>query len=127
MGRKLEPLNGGVVTDRDPALLSEGQLVAMKNMVYRNGATTLERAAGRLEFGVVSAATAVAGLRDMHFDNGDHYLIGMAGTKSRIAPMGDSGSFLDFATIASGSSLEVVQYRNRFFLMNGGYANASSI
>jgi hypothetical protein len=108
-------------------MLSEGQLVAMKNMVYRNGGQSLERATGRQVFGVVSAATAAAGLRDMHFDNGDHYLIGMAGTKYRIAPMGDTGTFADLATIASGTSLEVVQYRNRFFLMNGAVAQTSSI
>ena len=128
MPRKVEPLNGGLVTDRDPMLLKPGQLANIRNMVYKNGAVVLERAPGRAVFGAVSAtATAVAGLRDMHFDSGDHFLVAMAGTKYRTAPMGDTGTFSDLATIASGTSLEVVQYRNRFFLMNGSTADATAI
>jgi hypothetical protein len=128
MPRRTEPLTGGLVTDRDPALLKPGQLSDIRNMVYRNGAVGLERAAGRAVFGVVSAtATGVVGLRDAHFDNGDHYLIAMAGTKYRYAPMGDTGTFTDLANITAGTSLEVVHYRNRFFLMNGATADSSSI
>jgi hypothetical protein len=128
MPRKTEPLTGGLVTDRDPALLKPGQLSDIRNMVYKNGAVGLERAVGRAVFGTVSAtATGVVGLRDVHFDNGDHYLVAMAGDKYRIAPMGDTGTFADLATIVAGTSLEVVQYRNRFFLMNGASADASAI
>lgn len=127
MPRKVEMLTGGVVTDKDPALLKPGQLAAMKNMVYRNGANTLERAAGRQVFGVVSAtATGVNGLRDIHFDNGDQYLIAMAGNKYRYAPIGVTGTFSDLATVTAGTSLEVVQYRNRFFLMNGASNGATA-
>lgn len=128
MPRKVEKLDGGLVTDRDPALLKPGQLSDIRNMVYRNGAVGLERATGRAVFGVVSAtATGVVGLRDIHFDNADHYLVAMAGNKYRVAPMGDTGTFADLATIAAGTSLEVVQYRNRFFLMNGASADSSAI
>lgn len=129
MGRKAEPLTGGLITDRDPAFLEPGQLSDIRNLVYKNGGGALERATGRAVFGAVSAvATGVWGLRDMHFDNADHYLIGAAGTKYRTAPVGDTGSFTDLATIATqGSGLEVVQYRNRFFLMNGTSGDASAI
>ena len=128
MGRRVENLTGGVVTDKDAALLKPGQLSDIRNMVYKNGATQLERAPGRAAFGTVSAvATGVVGLRDIHFDNGDHYLVAMAGAKYRTAPVGDTGSFTDLATIAAGTSLEVVQYRNRFFLMNGASSNATAI
>ena len=128
MGRKIEKLTGGVVTDRDDAFLEPGQLSDIRNMVYKNGATQLERAPGRAAFGTVSAvATGVVGLRDIHFDNGDHYLVAMAGTKYRTSPVADTGSFTDLATIVAGTTLEVVQYRNRFFLMNGASADASSI
>jgi hypothetical protein len=128
MGRLTEPLTGGLVTDRDPALLKPGQLQGMRNLVYRNGAAALCHARGRSQFGVVSAATtAVAGLRDIHFDNGDFYLVAMAGTKYRYAAVGATGTFADLATIASGTSLEVVHYRNRFFLMNGASADSSAI
>jgi len=130
MGRMREPLTGGLVTDRDPVLLAPGQLQGMRNLVYRNGAAALCHAKGRIQFGVVTAsATAVAGLRDIHFDNGDFYLIGMAGTRYRYASLAtaSAGTFSDLATIASGTSLEVVQYRNRFFLMNGASADTSAI
>jgi hypothetical protein len=117
-----------LVTDRDPAFLKPGQLSDIRNMVYKNGATQLERAPGRAVFGAVSAvATGVVGLRDISFDNGDHYLVAMAGNKYRTSPVADTGTFADLATIAAGTSLEVVQYRNRFFLMNGASADASSI
>lgn len=128
MPRKVELLNGGLVTDKDPALLKPGQLSDIRNMVYRNGAVGLERATGRQVFGVVSAtATGVVGLRDIHFDNDDHYLVAMAGTKYRISTVGDNGTFADLATIAAGTNLEVVHYRNRFFLMNGASADASAL
>lgn len=128
MARKVEMLSGGLVTDKDPALLQPGQLSDIRNMVYKNGATQLERATGRAVFGAVSAvATGVVGLRDIHFDNADHYLVARAGTKLRTAPVGDTGSFTDLATIAEGTNLEVVQYRNRFFLMVGATAAADTI
>ena len=128
MGRKIEKLTGGLVTDRDAAFLDPGQLSDIRNMVYKNGATQLERAPGRAVFGTVSATpTGVVGLRDIAFDNGDHYLVAMAGTKYRTSPVADTGTFTDLATIAAGTSLEVVQYRNRFFLMNGASAESSSI
>ena len=128
MPRKIEPLTGGLVTDRDPALLKPGQLSDIRNMVYKNGATQLERAPGRAAFGTVSAvATGVVGLRDISFDNGDHYLVAMAGTKYRTSPVADTGTFTDLATITAGTSLEVVQYRNRFFLMNGAANSPTGI
>ena len=128
MARKIEPLDGGLTTDRDPALLKEGQLSDIRNLVYRNGGVSLDRATGRAVFGAVSAvATGVVGLRDIHFDNDDHYLAAMAGTKIRTSPVADTGSFTDLATITESTSLEVVQYRNRFFLMTGATAAASAI
>src|SRR5262245_25439008 len=101
----------------------------MRNLVYQNGAAGLIRPRGRDVFGIVSAtATAVAGLRDMVFDNGNRYLVAMAGTKYRTAnATGFVGTFTDLATIASGTALEVVQYRNRYFLMNGASADVSAI
>ena len=132
MPRKVEPLDGGLVTDRDPAQLKPGQMSAMRNFVYRNGSTSLYPAAGRAVWGTVSGtATAVRGLRDIQFDNGNHYLIAMAGNKYRRAPVSTSTqTFSDLATIGTVSSaqtLEAVQYRNRFFLLNGATADSSAI
>jgi len=104
----------------------------MRNFVYRNGSTSLFPAAGRNAWGTVSAtATAARGLRDVQFDNGDHYLIAMAGNVYRKATVTTGpGSFSALATIASvgsGQTLEAVQYRNRFFLLNGSTVDSSAI
>ena len=128
MARKTEGLSGGLITGEDPAFLRPGQLSDIRNLVYRNGGRGLERATGRQTFGSASAAaTGVPGLRDFHFDNGDHYLVAQVGGLYRIAPVGVTGTFADLASIASGTSLEVVQFRNRFFLLNGASAEASAI
>ena len=128
MPRHIERLDGGLITDKDPVLLKEGELSLIRNMVYKNGAGPLIKAPGRAVFGTVSSvATGVKGLRDIHFDNGNHYLIAMAGTKLRRFPVGTTGTGSDLATIAESSHLEVVQYRNRFFLMTGATAEATAI
>lgn len=127
-GRRVEPLNGGLITGEDPALLRPGQLSGLRNLVYRNGGSALERATGRQSFGAASAAaTGVPGLRDFQFDNGDHYLVAQVGSLYRIATVAATGTFSDLATVTAGDSLEVVQYRNRFFLLNGASANATAI
>lgn len=128
MPRRVEPLDKGLVTCKDPVLLGPGELSDMRNLVYRSNSPALQRAYGRAVFGAVSGtATAVAGLRDIHFDNGDHYLVAMAGGLYRTAPVGATGTFSDLSAIISGTSLEVVHYRNRFFLMNGVGTDATAI
>lgn len=59
--KRLVPLSGGLVTSRDPAALTEGELSALQNSVYLPGAQDLVRAAGRTQFGpVVEGATVVS-------------------------------------------------------------------
>jgi hypothetical protein len=120
LARHKEPLSGGLVTIRDPALLEEGQLSYMQNLIYFPDDPALHRSAGRTVFGTVSAtAVDVNGLRDMKFDNGDHYLVAQASGKYRYAPVGVTGTFSDLATLNTGTQLEAVQYRNRYFFFNG--------
>ena len=122
MPRHIEPLNGGLVTSKDPALLSEGQLSDIRNGVYKAASQALQRARGRTVFGVVtSVASAVVGLRDAKFDNADHYLIaGTEGGAYVTASVTGAGAF---GVLVSGlgtlSQLERIHYRNRFFLLNG--------
>lgn len=127
MPRFTEDLSGGLYTAPNPAKLQPGQLSFLQNGVYLPGSLALQRARGRSQFGAVTATgTDVDGLRDVQFDNGDHYLLAMiSGTATgngsyRIATVGDTGTFSNLASgIVAGAQLEVVHYRNRFFLFNG--------
>jgi hypothetical protein len=121
VGKIKEGLTGGLVTIKDPADLQRGELSDLRNAVYSAGYDGLLRARGRDVFGVVSAtAVDVVGLRDIHFDNGDHYLIAGASTNYYRAPVGDTGNFtLVESTVGSFTTLDRVHYRNRFFLLNG--------
>jgi hypothetical protein len=122
MARHTEPLNGGVWSSLDPALLRPGQLSAGRNFVYLAGSPAIYRSWGRSVFGAVSAsAVDVNGLRDAQFDGGDHILIAAASASYLTAAVGDTGTF---GLLASGlpgvpTQLESVQYRNRFYLLNG--------
>lgn len=121
MPRHLEPLSGGLVTNRDPALLSVGELAMIQNATYRPGRSGLQRAVGRSAFASASAnAVDVNGLRDMQFDNGDHYLVAHASSIYFTATVGDTGAFGTLASaLGVGSQLERVHFRNRFYLLNG--------
>lgn len=128
MARHVEPLDGGLVTVKDPAMLKEGQLAYLRNGIYLPGDPALYRAYGRTSFGTVSAtAVDVVGLRDIQFDNGNHYLLAVASSTAYRAPVGDSGSFTSMAAFSSvPSQLEVAHYRNRFYLFGGISLNASA-
>jgi hypothetical protein len=115
-------------------MLEPGQLSYLQNGVYLPGSQALQRARGRTQFGAVTATgTDVDGLRDVQFDNGDHYLVAMisgtaAGNGSyRFSSVGDTGTFANLVSgITAGSQLDVVHYRNRYFLMNGVSTVASA-
>lgn len=128
MSRHREPLNGGLVTNKDPALLEVGQLSDIRNATYRTGSQALQRARGRVAFATVSAtAVDVVGLRNLQFDNGDHYLIAHASTIYASAFVGDSGTFGTLVSgLSSGSQLEACQFRNRYYLMNGAITDVSA-
>ena len=46
MSRRVEPLDKGLVTIRDPALLKPGELSFIRNAVYLPGSQALQRAKG---------------------------------------------------------------------------------
>lgn len=122
MARKAEPLNGGLVTSRDPAVLEEGELSAIQNAEYRPGSQALQRVKGRALFATAST-TAVVGLRDVKFDNGDHYLIAHASNLYFKSAVGDTGTFASFDTVTAGTKLERIHFANRFYLLNGANDN----
>lgn len=130
MARRVELLNGGLVTVRDKSLLRPGELSFLRNAVYRAGSPALWRATGRVAAGTASADPAgadIVGLRDMQFDNGIHVVVAHASSFYVTGTLADT---ITFGTVASGvgvgSQLEVVQYRNRFFLFNGTQAPVSA-
>lgn len=130
MPRINEPLFGGVWTAQDPAQLQPGQLSDARNCYWVQGSPALQRARGRASFGAVSATGVdVVGVRDIQFDNGDHTLIALASATLASAAVGDTGVFgvLTSGLAGVGSQLEAVQYRNRFFLLNGFGSAASAI
>ena len=129
MGRHIEPLTGGLVTDRDPAQLSKGQLSYIRNMVYKQGATSLRTAPGRLQ--IATAATAgggVYGLRDLQFDNGMHYLVAGVEDMYRSMDINTPGTFVTVTSgVATGKNIEAVQFRNRYYVLNGATSLATSL
>lgn len=129
MARHIEPLDKGLVTIRDPGLLKPGELSYIRNAIYLPGSNALQRARGREVFGTATAsAVDVAGLRDMKFDNGNHYLLAHVSASYVTALVGDTGTFGTLVSgIGVGTQLENVQYRNRYYLMNGVQAEASAI
>ena len=129
MPRHTEPFSGGLVTVKDPTLLSPGQLAFIRNGVYLPGSDAIWRARGRSAFGTATAsAIPVDGLRDIRFDNGNHYLIAHTSASYMSAAVGDTGTFgVLTAGIGDGTKLEVVHYRNRFILFNGTQATASGL
>lgn len=121
MARKIEPLDRGLVTIRDPALLKPGELSFIRNAVYTPSSQAIQRAKGRAAFGTATAsALDVDGLRDVTFDTGDHYIVGHVSASYVTSTVGDTGTFGVLASgVNDGSQLEVVHYRNRYFLFNG--------
>lgn len=123
MGRHVEPLTGGLTTDRDPAQLNKGQLSYIRNMVYKQGATSLRVAPGRLAIATAATGTprgGVYGLRDMQFDNGMHYLVAGVEDMYRYMDINNPGTFVTLASgVATGRNVESVQFLNRYYLMNG--------
>lgn len=128
MSRRTELLGGGLVTVMDPMLLKPGQLSAMQNATYYPSDPALHRSKGRALFGAASAqAVDVVGLRNAQFDSGDHILVAHASGSFFTAAVADTGTFGTLSsTVGIGTQLEVVHYRNRFFLMNGSSLAASA-
>jgi hypothetical protein len=128
MSRIKEPLSGGVFSINDPEELQPGQLSEARNAMYLPGPGALQKSRGRQVFATVSAtAVDVIGLRDAQYNNGDHYLFMMAsGGNIYRAPVGDTGVTALLTAVGGGSTLEAVQYQNRFFLFSGSNTTATA-
>lgn len=119
MARLKESLSGGLNNATDPALLQPGELSDMRNTQYKAGSSALWRAPGRALFEAVTAASGIdiAGLRDIKFDNGDHWLVAFASATLRVAEEGIGGWSTVAALPYGATTLEVAHYNNQFFLL----------
>lgn len=68
MGIQIEPVNGGLVTARDPALLQPGELTRCENGVYRPYSQSVHKMPSRSTFNSTPLSGAVTGLRYCAFD-----------------------------------------------------------
>jgi len=75
----------------------------------------LHRARGRSAWGTVTGACDIVGLKDMKFDNGDHYLVAAASGQYTTAAVTAGATTGILTAITLGTSLERVQFRNRFY------------
>lgn len=127
MGRIKEPLSNGVMTGPDPAVLPQGTLSYCRNGVYKPNTLALQRASGRIVWGTVtSSASDITGLRDIQFDNGDHYLMAQVSSDTTAcistATVEGNGTFGAVTAITATTSFEAVHFNNRFYVMNGAAA-----
>jgi hypothetical protein len=125
MGRHKEPLSNGVMTGPDPAMLPEGTLSYIRNGVYKPNTLALQRASGRSTWWTTTASAAdVVGIRDIQFDNGDHYIVaqvsctGKAFIATASAENAAASGVLTTA-ISATTAFEAVHFSNRHYLFNG--------
>jgi hypothetical protein len=72
----------------------------------------------------VVAGSAINGLVDIKFDNGNHYLVAEAAGGVRYrAPVGDTGTWASAENVTTGAYLDAVHYQNKYFLLNGANLN----
>lgn len=124
MGRIKEPLNRGLSDGPDPATLEPGELSDLQNVIYRPSSQALQRASGWVGYATATAAASdVAGLRDVQFDNGDHFLIGYisGAVPAYVTSVVSAAGFgiLTTAVTAGASGLERAHWTNQFYLFNG--------
>lgn len=125
MGRIKEGLSNGVMTGPDPAVLPPGTLSYLRNGVYKPNTLALQRARGRVTWGTATASAGdVCGLRDIQFDNGDHYLLAQVSCTGAAnlstATVEGAGAFGVLTTaLTASTALESVHYSNRYYLFNG--------
>lgn len=128
MPTKVIPVDGGLVTSRDPSLLAEGEMSQAANAYYKPTNPGLFRVPGEAPFNS-TAETATRGARYLEFDpHGGSALadviVNMTESAYRTVPA-EGG---DFSTIQSGLgggsyTLDCVHYNNQHFLLNGADRN----
>lgn len=120
----VEPLDQGLVTSRDQALLLPGELAKADGCVYRPNDPSIQKGKGRTKFNAAAIAgtPSVQGLRYLAFDDVDSVLVAHAGTDYFVSTMeaSETGTFSTLAAaVGTGATLDAVQYGNKHYLFNG--------
>ena len=130
-----EPLNGGLVTARDPALLEPGELTQADDAVYAISDPAIHKIKGRTKYNsaAITGAKTVKGLRYMEFDDrSEGLLIGLSegsGTPDDLYlsafsdETGTFGSISAISSVGTGSTLDTVQFNNRYVALIGDTGN----
>jgi len=122
-----EPLNGGLVTARDPALLEAGELTQADDAVYYPNDPAIHKVKGRTKYNAVAlgGAGVVKGLRFLEFDAGNSYLLAHESNDLYLSAFADeTGSFATtIADVGSGSTLDAVHHGNRYIALIGDTSN----
>ncbi len=130
-----EPLNGGLVTARDPALLESGELTQTDDAVYYPNDPAIHKVKGRTKYNStpITGATTIKGLRYMEFDDTQNGLLvalsqGSSPTddlylSSLADETGTFGSITAISNVGTGNTLDVVQFNNRYVALIGDTQN----
>lgn len=122
MPQHVELLSGGLVTAKPPALLEPGELQQCQGAHYRAGSSSLYPAPERSSFGSVGAA--LDGMVMCRFDSGTHLLVAKDTSGNYLkATVGATGTWSALTSKTSGTSLQAIQYLDKYYLLDGSTNN----
>lgn len=113
-------VSGGLVTSRDPSLLSPGELSKADDVEYRPSDPGLWKLAGRQPFNTVTEPSIV-GARYLEFDGGTDLIAIHNGSAYRKATANLTGNFSNLITgLTPGAvSFDSTHFSNQHFLADG--------
>jgi len=125
-----EPLNGGLVTARDPALLEPGELAQADDAVYYPNDPAIHKVKARTKYNsaAITGAGTVKGLRYLEFDDTlNGFLLAHTDNDLYLSSFADEtgtfGSVTPISNIGTGNSLDAVQFNNRYVALIGDTQN----
>lgn len=127
-----ETFDGGLVTARDPATLSPGEVSRAINCIYRPSSPGLWKAPGRVSYNSSALAASAKGLRYLRFATGTttiEYLVAHVEDDyySSLFTAETGGTFASLTTaVGTGATLETINYNNRYYLLNGNTDNVGN-
>jgi hypothetical protein len=129
-----EPLNGGLVTARDPALLEPGELTQSDDAVYYPNDPAVHKVKGRTKYNSVAVVggQTVKGLRFLEVDSGNSFLVALSEGSSTTDDLyfsifsdetGTFGSISAITNVGTGRTLDTVHHGNRYVALIGDTSN----
>lgn len=124
-----EPLDGGLVTARDPATLNSGELTLANNAYYLPHDPAIHKVKGRTKYNAVALGTAgnVKGLRYLEFDDSTAIVAAHESDDIHLsafsAETGTFASLTPISNVGSGQSMDSVHYGNKHYLLIGAGQN----